>query len=104
MDRTEGRDQTPGRMHAWILRTSAAGILLVALLVQGAVAADKPRNELPSTRPVGQPATIVVRGSSGFSWTDGAIGLVAGLGIAIVGVGVGGLARGTQRGTRRTAL
>ena len=124
-------------MHTQILRTSAAGILLTAVLAQAAVAGGEPKNELPFTRPVvarasqaathtpqasspaiqgepknelpftrpvEQPATIVVRGSSGFSWIDGAIGLIAGLGVAIVGVGATVLARGAQRETPRTAL
>ena len=89
-------------MRTRILRISAAGVLLAAVLVQAAVAAGTPKHAPPATRPVNQPATIVVRGSTGFSWADGAIGLVAGLGIAIVGAGA--LALRPQRGTRRTAL
>ncbi len=124
-------------MHTQILRTSAAGILLTAVLAHAAVAAGEPKNEppftrqvaartsqaathtarasspviqgepkneLPFTRTVAEPATIVVRGSTGFSWTDGAIGLIAGLGVAIAGVAATALARGAQRGTPRTAL
>ena len=124
-------------MQTQILRTSAAGILLMAVLAQAAVAAGEPKNEwpftrpavarasqaathtpetsspviqgepkneLPFTRPVEQPATIVVRGSSGFSWTDGAIGLLAGLGIATVGAGATVLGRGAQQETQRAAL
>ncbi len=124
-------------MLTQLLRTSAAGIVLTAVLAQAALATGEPKNELPFTRPVAartaqaatktvqasspviqgepknelpftrpvsEPATIVVRGSSGFSWTDGAIGLIAGLGVAIVGVGATTLARGAQRGTPRTAL
>ena len=123
-------------MQTQILRTSAVGILLSAVLAQVAVAGGEPKNEwpftrpvvtrtsqaaahvarasspviqgepkneLPFTRPVAQPATIVVQASGGFSWTDGAIGLVSGLGLAIVGVGATGLARGARRETPRTA-
>jgi hypothetical protein len=68
-------------------------------LIQG-----EPKNEAPFTRPAAQPATIVVKASSGFSWTDAVIGLIAGLGLAIVVAGATGLVRGAHRGTLRTAL
>ena len=51
------------------------------------------KNQLPFTRPVSQPATIVVQSGSGFSWTDGAIGLAAGIGVAISGAGAVALGR-----------
>lgn len=53
----------------------------------------EPKNELPFTRVVTQPATIVVRSDGGFSWTDGALGLVAGVGIALSGAAAVGLTR-----------
>ena len=43
----------------------------------------EPKNELPFTRPVAEPATVVVQTAAGFDWTDGALGLVAGVGIAL---------------------
>jgi hypothetical protein len=64
----------------------------------------EPKNEWPFTRPVTQPQSIVVKSSSGFSWTDAAIGLIAGLGVAIVAAGATGLVRRPHRGTPRTAL
>ncbi len=48
----------------------------------------EPKNEPPFTRPVAtvaadtNPATVVIRSSEGFSWSDAAIGLAAGMGIA----------------------
>jgi hypothetical protein len=124
-------------MHTQILRTTALGILLTAILAQAALAGGElknewpftrpvasrtaqaathatqvsspviqgePKNEAPFTRPIAQPATIVVESSRGFSWIDGAIGLVSGLGLAIVGVGATSLMRSAHRGMPRTAL
>lgn len=51
------------------------------------------KNQLPFTRPVSQPTTIVVQSGGGFSWTDGAIGLAAGIGVAISGAGAVALGR-----------
>jgi hypothetical protein len=54
----------------------------------------EPKNELPFTRPVvTQPATVVIQSSNGFRWTDGAIGLAAGIGVALSGAAVVGLTR-----------
>jgi hypothetical protein len=55
----------------------------------------EPKNELPFTRPVvtRQPATVVIQSSGGFSWTDGAIGLAAGVGVALSGAAAVGLTR-----------
>jgi hypothetical protein len=85
-----------------VSRTSQAATH--AAQVPSPVIQGEPKNEWPFTRPVAQPPTVVVRSSSGFSWTDSAIGLIAGLGVAIVAAGATGLVRGPQRGTPRTAL
>jgi hypothetical protein len=55
----------------------------------------EPKNELPFTRPVvtQQPATVVIESSNGFKWTDGAIGLAAGIGVALSGAAIVGLTR-----------
>jgi hypothetical protein len=55
----------------------------------------EPKNELPFTRPVvtQQPATVVIQSSDAFSWTDGAIGLAAGVGVALSGAAAVGLTR-----------
>lgn len=60
-------------------------------LIQG-----EPKNEPPFTNPVA-PATIIVRGGDGFSWTDGAIGLAAGIGVALSGGAALALARKSPR-------
>jgi hypothetical protein len=101
--------------HAQLLRTIAAGIGAAALLAQSAAAGGEPKNEWPFTRPVGtrttqaahgspqrapliqgepkneppftRPATVVVTTARGFSWTDGTVGALAGIGIALAGGG-----------------
>ena len=52
------------------------------------------KNELPFTRPVGDPPTIVVSARDGFAWRDGAIGALAGGGL--------GLAAGAVAAARRS--
>ena len=53
----------------------------------------EPKNEPPFTRP----ATVVVVSSSGFDWTDGGIGVAAGIGIALAGAGAMALTRKSPR-------
>ena len=69
-----------------ILRSAALAAVVAASLAHGAFAGGETKNQLPFTRPVSQPAaTVVIRAGGGFSWTDGAIGMVAGLGVALSG-------------------
>ena len=56
----------------------------------------EPKNEPPFTRPV-EGTTIVVGSSGGFDWTDGAIGLAAGIGLALSLAGGTVLVRTNQR-------
>jgi hypothetical protein len=59
--------------------------------------AGEAKNEPPFNRPVSAP--VVVAGSSGFSWGDAGIGVLAGFGLAAVAAG--GL---TLAGSRRRPL
>jgi hypothetical protein len=59
------------------------------------------KNELPFTRPVEEPQTIVVRPAAGFAWRDGAIGAAAGLGLAAV---MGGALAAARRSRRRRTV
>ena|SRR5947209_1565775 len=105
-----------------IVRSSAVALAGAAVLAQSALAAGEPKNQWPFTRqvearatqaathvsssspilrgesknqaPFTQPvATVVVQSGGGFSWTDGGIGLVAGIGVALSGGGALLLAR-----------
>jgi hypothetical protein len=109
-----------------ILRTTAVAFAAAAGFAQAAFAGGEPKNEWPFTRPVAQrtqqaaqhtaaqadpviqgepkndlpftrPATVVVVSGGGFSWTDGAIGGAAGLGVAIAGSGALLVARKSPR-------
>jgi hypothetical protein len=109
-----------------IIRTSVVAFAAAATFAQAALASGEPKNEWPFTRPVAQrtqqaaqhtaaqadpviqgepkneppftrPATVVVVSGGGFSWTDGAIGGVAGLGVAIAGTGALLVARRSPR-------
>lgn len=103
---------------AKLLRTTIVGFALAAILAQAALAWGEPKNEYPFTRSTGsratqsatagaaaavpavrgepkneapftRPTTIVVAASSGgFNWADGAIGSVAGVGLALSAAGV----------------
>ena len=55
--------------------------------VTGPVFIGEAKNELPFTRPVEQPDTIVLRQDQGFVWRDGALGALAGVGLAAAGAG-----------------
>ena len=96
-----------------LLRSVAAGLATAAILAQSALAAGEQKNQWPFTRtvearatqvmtashaqaaPVGEaknqapftrPVAVVVASSrGGFSWADGGIGGLAGIGIALVG-------------------
>jgi hypothetical protein len=108
-----------------LFRFSAVAVAAAAIFSQSALAGGEPKNQWPFTRPISQPravqaaanqsdpvvqgepkneqpftrhvATIVVRSSDGFSWTDGAIGAIAGIGLALSGAGVLTVARKTPR-------
>jgi hypothetical protein len=56
----------------------------------------EPKNEPPFSNPAA-PATVIVRTSNGFNWSDGAIGLATGIGIALSGGAALALARKSPR-------
>ena len=68
-------------MH--LIGTTAAGLAAAAVVTQGALAGGEPKNEPPFTRPV----VVVASSRSGFSWRDGAIGGLGGVGITLAGAG-----------------
>jgi hypothetical protein len=98
-----------------LIRTIAAGVAAAAFIAQGALAGGEPKNEWPFTRPVDtrstqaakhaaaadpviqgepkneppftRPVIVVASGSTGFSWRDGALGGVGGVGLALAGAG-----------------
>ena len=55
------------------------------------------KNELPFTQPGSDVTPVVVRGGDGFDWTDGGIGVAAGIGIALAGAGAMVLDRKSPR-------
>ena len=59
--------------------------------------AGEQKNEPPFTQPVPDVKPVVVRGGDGFDWTDGGIGVAAGIGIALAGAGAMVLARKSPR-------
>ena len=59
--------------------------------------AGEQKNELPFTQPVPDVNPVVVRGGDGFDWTDGGIGVAAGIGIALAGAGAMVLVRKSPR-------
>jgi hypothetical protein len=109
------------------IATAAGTLAAVLTLAPIALAGGEPKNEPPFTRPVGQrtslgitttaranpaiqgepkneppftrPATVVVvsGGNGGFDWTDGGIGVAAGIGIALAGAGAMVLTRKSPR-------
>lgn len=112
--------------YAQFLRSTAVGLAAAGILAQSALAGGEPKNQWPFTRtldnrstqgvarstvpapmsqgemkneaPFVRPATIVAAGSGGgFSWTDAAIGGVAGIGVALAGAGALAVARKPPR-------
>jgi hypothetical protein len=60
----------------------------------------EPKNEPPFTNPVDEapaPALIVADTHNGFRWADAGIGAAAGLGLALVAVGLAAFALTTRR-------
>ncbi len=55
------------------------------------------KNELPFTRPVSTPPTLIVKTRGGFNFTDGAIGALAGIGVALSAAAALALARKSPR-------
>jgi hypothetical protein len=53
----------------------------------GPVFIGEAKNELPFTRPVEQPQTILLHQDQGFVWRDGALGALAGVSLAAAGAG-----------------
>jgi hypothetical protein len=97
-----------------LLRSIAAGLATAAILAQSTLAAGEQKNQWPFTRraetratqvmksshaeaapirgeaknqaPFTRPVTVVVASSrGGFSWADGGIGGLAGIGITVIG-------------------
>ena len=100
-------------MH--LIGTTAAALAAAAVVTQGALAGGEPKNEWPFTRsveprstqaakhadvsnptiqgepknepPFTRPVVVVASSRSGFSWRDGAIGGLGGVGITLAGAG-----------------
>ena len=98
-----------------LIGATAAGLAAVAVIAQGAFAGGEPKNEWPFTRtiaprstqaaahtaasdpiiqgepknepPFTRPVVVVANSSSGFSWRDGALGGLGGVGITLAGAG-----------------
>jgi hypothetical protein len=71
----------------------------VAAAERGLSVQGEPKNELPFTRPI----TLAAGSSSGFDWRSGGVGVVAGIGISLVGAGVVLTARKSPRTARAGA-
>ena len=98
-----------------LIRTTAAGFAAAAVVTQGALAGGEPKNEWPFTRtvdtratqaanhagvadpiiqgepknepPFTRPVVVTASGGTGFSWRDGALGGLGGIGITLAGAG-----------------
>ena len=98
-----------------LIATTLAGLASSALLAQGALAGGEPKNEWPFTRhvdsrsaqaathqlqtepaiqgepknepPFTRPVVVAAATRSGFSWHDGAVGGLGGIGLAVAGAG-----------------
>jgi hypothetical protein len=102
----------------------AAALIVSGALAANAFAGGEPKNEWPFTRPAGDRTQAVIRSShadvaiqgerknevpftrtaviatansAGFDWTSGAIGAVAGVGLALAGTGLVLTARKSPR-------